>query len=46
MTRFTPNIIRCIPKLVLFLNKIFLKKITNSPMVINKLEITKGSGGV
>lgn len=44
--RFTIMVIRCILKLVLFLNNIFLKKIKSNPIITNKLEITKGRGGV
>lgn len=44
--RFTIMVIRCILKLFLFLNNIFLKKIKSNPIITNKLEITKGRGGV
>jgi hypothetical protein len=37
---------RCILKLVLFLNKNILRKIKNIPRISNKLEITNGNGGV
>lgn len=44
--RFTIMMIRCILKLILFLNNIFLKKIKSDPIITNKLEIMKDRGGV